>query len=55
MRRRHVSTAAHLGQSNAQASFGQLPSGFRPGQAAADDVNVMSHGARLIASPYASP
>ena len=55
MRRRPVAAAAHFRQADAQPSFGQLPGGFAPGEPAADDVDVMTHGARLIASPYASP
>ena len=41
VRRRHVAAAAHFAQANLQARFGQLPGGFRSGQPAADDVNVM--------------
>ena len=55
MRRGPVAAAPHFRQADAQPGFGQLPGGFAPGEAAADDVDVMTHGARLIASPYASP
>ena len=55
MRRSHITPAAHFTEAHFQTRFGQLPGGFGPGKAAADDMNVMTHGARLIASPYASP
>jgi hypothetical protein len=55
MRRGSIAAAPHLGQADLQPSFGDLPSGLRTSQAAADDKNIISHGARLIASPYASP
>jgi hypothetical protein len=41
--------AAHFGEADLEAGFGQLPRGFGTGEAAADDVNVV-HG-RPIAQP----
>ena len=38
--------AAHFGEANLEAGFGQLPRGFGSGEAAADDVNVV-HGAPI--------
>ena len=43
MRRSRVAAPAHFADADAQARFGKLPSSFRPGQPAADDVNVEGH------------
>ena len=43
VRRGHVAAPAHLRQAHAHAGFGKLPSGFGPGETAADDVNVERH------------
>ena len=50
VRRRAVAPAAHFGQAHLEPGLGQLPRRFRPGQPAADDVNVMGHGIRLANS-----
>ena len=39
--------AAHFAQADAKPRFGELPRGFGPGQAAADDVDVEGHGGHL--------
>src|SRR3546814_8752960 len=44
----HLARAAHLGEADLQARFGKLPRGFRPGETAADDMNVVgTHGLAL--------
>jgi hypothetical protein len=43
MRRGHVAAPAHFGQAHAVARFGKLPCRLRPREAAADDMNVVSH------------
>ena len=41
MRRGHVAAATHFGQADAETGLGELPGGFGPGEAAADDVHVV--------------
>src|SRR3546814_8152251 len=44
----HLARAAHLGEADLPARFGKLPRGFRPGETAADDMNVVgTHGLAL--------
>jgi hypothetical protein len=44
--RRGALARAHLVQHDADAGLGDLPGGFRAGQAAADDVNRVDRHAR---------
>ena len=55
VRRRHVAAAAHLAEPHPEAGLGQLPRGFGPGEAAADDVDVEGHGAAAIPILHPSP
>ena len=43
MRRGHIAAAAHFRESHAKTGLGELPCGFGSGEAAADDVNVVTH------------
>ena len=43
VRRRAIPAAAHFGQAHLVPRLGELPCGFGPGHATADDVNVVSH------------
>lgn len=45
VRRGHVAAAAHFRKAHLQATLGELPGGLGSGHAAADDVNVIVHGA----------
>ena len=46
---------AHLVQDHGDAGIGDLPGGFRAGEAAADDVNGMRHGAAAKGFLHRSP
>ncbi len=43
MRRSGVAATAHFAEPNAKSSLGELPCGFRSGQPAADDMDVVLH------------
>ena len=50
VRRGRVAAAAHFAEAHAQARLGELPSGFRAGEAAADDVDVEGHGGCIVSA-----
>src|SRR5689334_20263966 len=47
MRRRRITAATHFAEADGNPGLGQLPRRFGPGEAAADDMHLISHGARL--------
>ena len=47
VRGRGVAAAAHFAQADLQPGLGQLPRRFRPGQPAADDVDIEGHDAPI--------
>ena len=51
MRGRHVAATAHFGEAHRDAGLRQLPCCFRSGEAAADDMHLMSH-APALAKPW---
>ena len=50
VRWRPVAAAAHFAEPYAQARLGELPGGFGPGEAAADDVDVEGHRGAVTAA-----
>ena len=44
MCRSRVAAAPHFAEADAKPGFGELPCGFGPCEAAADDVDVEGHG-----------
>src|SRR5688572_5078089 len=42
-----VATPTHFGQTHAYTGLSELPGGFRPGEPAADDVNLICHSAAI--------
>ena len=43
MRRRGIAATPHFAKPHAKSSLGDLPCGFRSGQPAADDMDVVLH------------